>query len=322
MKATVILALLIILKVMSLYLYLYVYLDTCPDPFPPYICYNVWQGVAQHHVDQPRHITRHLYVHAPFRPDRVRDGDVIFVKTDLLDAFTKTQLPALRAKNLTLVIGHSDCRLGPEAISRINASPNVTRWLAMHMRVSQRCAKGAGIPIGLAEPDRPYGDQDLVATYAELAASESATAPRRVDRVLFPPVGISHPVRTVVLRQSRANPLVDVQTEKMEYETYLRSLLGHRWVLCPRGNGVDVHRVWEALLLRCIPVYVADSLDNVPEVFSRFPMIVVATPETLEETIASLPRSPAPSRIDWDRVREACTTRCAFRDRAVSWVEK
>lgn len=35
---------------------------------------------------------------------------------------------------------------------------------------------------------------------------------------------------------------------------YLEEMTRHKFVLCPRGNGVDTHRLWEALYSRTIPV--------------------------------------------------------------------
>jgi hypothetical protein len=38
------------------------------------------------------------------------------------------------------------------------------------------------------------------------------------------------------------------------FEEYVRNLRRYAFCLCPRGNGVDTHRIWEALYLGCIPV--------------------------------------------------------------------
>lgn len=37
-------------------------------------------------------------------------------------------------------------------------------------------------------------------------------------------------------------------------EKYLRSLRNHTFSLCPRGNGLDTHRLWESLYMGAIPV--------------------------------------------------------------------
>ena len=37
-------------------------------------------------------------------------------------------------------------------------------------------------------------------------------------------------------------------------DEYLREMARHEFVLCPQGNGVDCHRIWEALYLGCTPI--------------------------------------------------------------------
>lgn len=38
------------------------------------------------------------------------------------------------------------------------------------------------------------------------------------------------------------------------YSHYIDNIYNHKFVLCPRGNGVDTHRVWESIYLRTIPI--------------------------------------------------------------------
>ena len=41
---------------------------------------------------------------------------------------------------------------------------------------------------------------------------------------------------------------------KKDIEEYERDLLTSNFVLCPEGNGIDTHRVWEALYSGSIPI--------------------------------------------------------------------
>jgi len=36
--------------------------------------------------------------------------------------------------------------------------------------------------------------------------------------------------------------------------SFLNEMVDHKFVLCPRGNGLDTHRLWEALYSRTIPI--------------------------------------------------------------------
>ena len=56
-------------------------------------------------------------------------------------------------------------------------------------------------------------------------------------------------------------------------EAYARNLAGHRFVLCPRGSGVETHRMWESLYVGSIPVVednvVFDSFRDLPILFVK-----------------------------------------------------
>ena len=42
---------------------------------------------------------------------------------------------------------------------------------------------------------------------------------------------------------------------------YYGRVAAHRYVAAPRGNGLDTHRLWEALYLGCVPIVQAGPLD-------------------------------------------------------------
>ena len=66
-------------------------------------------------------------------------------------------------------------------------------------------------------------------------------------------------------------------TQDQWYET----LGDHRLVLCPRGNGLDTHRVWETLYVGRIPVVAASAMDAV---FERLPVIILGSWDELSNT--------------------------------------
>lgn len=52
---------------------------------------------------------------------------------------------------------------------------------------------------------------------------------------------------------------------------YIEQLATHKFVLCPEGNGIDTHRMWEALYLGTIPIVkrhrALDYLSDLPILF-------------------------------------------------------
>lgn len=38
------------------------------------------------------------------------------------------------------------------------------------------------------------------------------------------------------------------------FESYIDNIYNHKFVLCPDGNGIDTHRLWETIYLKSIPI--------------------------------------------------------------------
>ena len=63
-------------------------------------------------------------------------------------------------------------------------------------------------------------------------------------------------VRSVIKHETWGDSEIRLTPEKqgrMGVRQYLMALGQHRFVLSPRGNGLDAHRTWEALLVGAIP---------------------------------------------------------------------
>jgi hypothetical protein len=59
----------------------------------------------------------------------------------------------------------------------------------------------------------------------------------------------------------------------MEYEDYLRTLGSYQYSICPKGNGIDCHRMWECFYLKVIPICERSILT---EYFSKvFPIVLL-----------------------------------------------
>jgi len=59
---------------------------------------------------------------------------------------------------------------------------------------------------------------------------------------------------------------------KTQFE-YIKSLSTYKFCICPEGNGIDTHRLWESLYLKTVPI--VDRSANT-EYFSKiFPMVLV-----------------------------------------------
>jgi len=79
---------------------------------------------------------------------------------------------------------------------------------------------------------------------------------------------------------------------------YLRSIHSHDFVLCPRGNGRDTHRLWESLYLGSIPIVKSGDLPK--KLLEKFPVWIVSNwAEATDPDRRATVRSDILSR-DWD----------------------
>lgn len=57
---------------------------------------------------------------------------------------------------------------------------------------------------------------------------------------------------------------------KLSKEEYFIELKKHKYAICPRGNGIDTHRIWECLYLDVIPIMLKRDylgIDNLPIIY-------------------------------------------------------
>jgi hypothetical protein len=237
-----------------------------------FVCNNFWQTLADHHVDLP-HETKHLYTPKAFVPEQVQEGHVVFVKTDLLDVFVMRLLPRIGCR-FVLITGHSDLSPSHEAMAVLHADPRVLRWYCPNG--SWTDFKTVPIPLGLSEPDRPIGDQHIVAQCME-------TVGPKERKVWFPASAPTHPAREVL--KDITHPMMTRSDSRLSFKDYLTTLGKYQFVLCPRGNGRDVHRVHEAILMRTVPIYFT---DHAPALFKHLPVIVVQSLPDLHKVLDNL----------------------------------
>jgi hypothetical protein len=156
----------------------------------------------------------------------------VYDKSTLHSVFSKSW------PNLRLIIFHnSDYPVEYKPITQfLESHPAVCVWaensIIPHPRI--RC-----VPIGL--PNRIWRG-------GSLDTDPPITISRREDRpieICMAHWGPTHPVRFAWLQQAEGKPLY--RAPKLEKEEYLEFLTSCRALLCPQGNGVDTHRVWECL---------------------------------------------------------------------------
>lgn len=212
--------------------------------------YNSLPPLFPHVLDLPAEYYRRagvsrLHDHDTLDVDRIRRGDIVFVKTDGLSAFVKV-LPRI-AVPFGLVTGVSD--LTPWDFAHLAEDPRVVSWSGPNLPFWSE--KILQIPIGFTEKERPHGDQAAI-----LAAAGGLPWKERSIEILLTALSDTSPERHAI-------PLDGVHrcSERLGYGDYLALLGRSRFVICPPGNGVDTLRFWETLAAGAVPVVKTSLLD-------------------------------------------------------------
>lgn len=188
----------------------------------------------------------------------------IFVYTHLLEYFKHYVAPRL-IRPFVLVSHNSDHSVGFDALELLN-HPHLVRWWAQNCEISH--TKLSPLPIGLA--NRQWGTQRV---------EQLVGAARHIEKtkLLYANIGMTHPSRAAALHAAECTPGATIGSA-VDYPTYLQALAAHKFCLCPRGNGIDSHRFWEAQYLQSIPIIVKADWTAA---YSELPVLLLDSWERL-----------------------------------------
>lgn len=173
----------------------------------------------------------------------ISPGAVLYAKADhYLPLFQR--LKKTRAQ-VALATAESDISITPE-IHRLKP-PQVVRWFS-----TNAVARGVeALPLGLGNSYCP------VTPKAPALAEYQANPAARTKWLYVNFRCETNPaVRQPVMEhfRSRIGDWLTVREGGVGPGEFLAEMTAHRFVLCPPGNGIDTHRMWEALYCRTIPV--------------------------------------------------------------------
>ena len=190
-------------------------------------------------------------------------GTCVYCKVDhLVGLFDKVR----RSRNrIVLVSSESDRPITADLLARCPAQ--IAHWFSTNLQT--RHERLSAIPLGLAN------SYCAITLKAPLIAARTRPLPKDRHWLYVNFRTSTNPdLREPVMnhfRSLKGADWVTVREAGLEFETFLEEMVSHRFVLCPPGNGIDTHRLWEALYCQTIPVALAnpgmDSFRDLPILF-------------------------------------------------------
>jgi len=209
--------------------------------------------------------------HRGFCSEMREKNCIIFCKTDYLGQLFHF---LNGSKNKVILITHnSDYEIGSV---RYHAKPRcIKKWFAEN--VNYQADDLIPIPLGIERPGVGTSSDTsvlkMVFDRSDISTKNMVYMNQNNDTNLEE--------RKPVLEMFKDVRWVSTKNHRVDFLEFLMDVKSHKFVLAPRGNGIDTHRVWEALYLRTIPIVTRSLLM---ESFSKIlPILMVDRWEDVTE---------------------------------------
>ena len=176
------------------------------------------------------------------------DGDIVFSKTEFVKSLFKL-LDGSALKNLTLITHQSDIKIDNKLYSKKPKA--ISRWFSVNVSIEKKDLYS--IPIGFA--NEHYKKNINPDIYVK---KNQSTNKSNYIYINFNP-NTNFIERENILNKYKNNKDFVIATNNSEMVEYKNDLEKYKYVLCPPGNGIQTHRLWEAMYYGSIPV-VKDSI--------------------------------------------------------------
>jgi len=175
----------------------------------------------------------------------------------------------------TLITHNSDENIiEAEKIMIILNNPIIIKWYAQNVCFYH--PKLHMIPIGIANSMWEHGDLTLYNNIDFMNSCKNKT-----QNVYF--------FFNIGTNKSKREPCYLALKDKLEWLQEMKPnqniirLAQYKFCICPEGNGVDTHRLWEALYLKCIPIVIKTPFTETL-LRNNVPLIVLDTWDHFDES--------------------------------------
>lgn len=230
----------------------------------PYICGDTFRGFCDHIFDETK-----TYLNI----DEIKAGDTIFLVADFFPFFFDTVYPEITCP--IVLVSHNRDDSVPGRFARYLDDNKIIAWFSTN--TDRDHPKLHPIPIGFANSYWPHGNMAIVDEYIHLQIDRSTL-------LCLTHIGSTHHSRENLHSIFSTKPYCYVAPKK-SFDAYLADLKRSRFVLSPRGNGIDCHRTWEALAMGAVPIVPRTTIERV---YEGLPVLIVddwhsVTQEKLEK---------------------------------------
>ena len=186
------------------------------------------------------------YIFYKVKEFELKENDIIFsnlfIVNDLFYELNKYDC----YKNIKLITHQSDIPVNKKMF--IKKPSCISEWYSIN--VKDKVDGLIPIPIGLSND---YSNKNLTKKYYSRLKKVNFSEKINKLYVNFE-VNTNFTERYSLIKFFSQQPWAKVETKKLSLEEYVENLNKYKFVLCPPGNGIDTHRMWEVLYSNSVPV--------------------------------------------------------------------
>lgn len=222
-------------------------------PSDPFISGDGFRAYADYIYDEEETIAR---------PQTIPPYSKIFVKIDKIKDFFQEIHPLI--PSFYILITHNGDDSAPGPCRSYLEDPKLIAWFTENLEGPPH-PKLHIIPIGIANRYWGHGNPETLQKVIDKKISK--------QHLLYFNLTIQnyYPERWEVFQLLGRSPFC-YRTNKKRFDYYLEDVASSTFVLSPRGNGLDTHRLWESLYLGSYPIVKTSSLDPV---YEGLPVVVI-----------------------------------------------
>lgn len=216
-------------------------------------------------TNQNRSMPQNLAKISDVSVDEIKKYKVIYVYTHFLNDFFNKFYNHLQEE--TILISHnSDLGIHQNMLHYLEGN-KIKKWYCQNRETSH--PKLFSIPIGLANSQWPHGNQSLITEIRNKNNKKEFLVYKNFD------INTNSYERNIcnTITGNNGIPLAPPKPIAEYWEFMSKSV----FIVSPPGNGIDCHRIWEALYLKCVPVVRSH------EAFSQFKHLPILFVNSWEE---------------------------------------
>lgn len=162
--------------------------------------------------------------------------------------------PNFKNNPFSIITHHGDLPVTKKLFNFVLLNTNLKKWYGQNVEYDH--PKITSIPIGL-ENDchyRSVGKRNKIYQASKYSFKVKPTKMAYMNFSFWTRRDERIDVRNTLKNYDFVtDDCVDMVVQE-NYSNWIENVLDHQYVICPRGNGVDTHRLWETLYLGRIPI--------------------------------------------------------------------